>query len=105
MEVEGLNNISGEIPLACYMDPINKTAIPTLLNSGTSDNCFADLLLFTSYTLFKQPLPRLTAKEELTFNIMEKKSIKLQTNINRQRRMITFNNALYTPGIMTWQNG
>ena len=38
MGVEGLNNISGEIPLACCIDPINKTAISTLLDSGASDH-------------------------------------------------------------------
>ena len=95
---------TGEIPLACHMDPINKTAIPTLLNSGASDYYFADLLLFTSYTLFKQPLPGLTAEEELIFNVVGKESIKLQTNINRQRKTIIFDNTLYTPGVMTWQN-
>ena len=98
MGVEGLNDISGEIPLACHIDPINKTAIPTLLDSGTSDHCFADLSLFTSYTLFEQPSPGLTTEEELTFNVVGKGSVKLQTNINGQRRTITFNNALYTPG-------
>jgi len=98
MGVEGLNNISGEIPLACCMDPINKTAIPTLLDSGTSDHYFADLLLFTSYTPFEQPSPGLTAEERLIFNVVGKGSVELQTNINRQKRTITFNNILYTPG-------
>ena len=98
MGVEGLNDISGEIPLACHIDPINKTAIPTLLDSGTSNHCFADLSLFTSYTPFEQPSPGLTAEEGLTFNVVGKGSVELQTNINGQRRTITFDNALYTPG-------
>jgi len=97
MGVEGFNNISGKIPLACHTDPINKTAIPTLLDSGTSDHCFADLSLFTSYISFKQLSPGLTTKEGLIFNIVGKGSVELQTNINGQRRMITFNNTLYTP--------
>jgi len=80
--MEGLNDISGEIPLAYHMDPINKTAIPILLDSGASDHCFADLLLFTSYTPFEQPSPGLTAEEGLTFNIVGKRSVELQTNIN-----------------------
>jgi len=96
--VEDLNNISGEIPLACHMDPINKTAILTLLDSSISDHCFADLLLFTLYTPFEQPSPRLTTEEGLTFNVVGKGSVELQTNINRQRRTITFDNTLYTPG-------
>ena len=98
MEVEGLNDISGEIPLACHMDPINKTTIPTLLDSSTSDYCFADLSLFTSYTPFEQPSSGLTAEEELTFNIVGKESVELQININGQRKTITFDNALYIPG-------
>jgi len=84
--VEVLNNISREILLACHMDPINKTAIPTLLDSGASNHCFADLSLFTSYTLFEQPSPGLTAEEELTFNIVGKGSVELQTNINGGER-------------------
>jgi len=98
MGVEGLNDISREIPLACHIDSINKTAIPILLDSGASDYCFADLSLFTSYTPFEQPSPGLTAEEGLIFNVVGKGSVKLQTNINRQRRTITFDNALYTPG-------
>jgi len=50
MGLESLNNISGEIPLACHMDPINKTAISTLLDSGASDHCFADLCHMTKNT-------------------------------------------------------
>jgi len=92
--VEGLNDISGEIPLACHMDPINKTAIPTLLDSSTSDYCFADLSLFTSYIPFEQPSPGLTAEEELTFNIVGKRSVELQININGQRKTITFDKCI-----------
>jgi len=77
MGVKGLNDISGEILLACHIDPINKTAIPILLDSGTSDHCFADLSLFTSYIPFEQLSSGLTAEEELIFNIVGKGSVKL----------------------------
>jgi len=40
----------------------------------------------------------MTAKEGLTFNVAGKGSVKFQTNINGERRTITFNNMLYTPG-------
>jgi len=98
IEVKSLNDISEEIPLACCMDSINKTAISTLLDSGASDYCFADLSLFTSYTPFEQLSPRLTTEEGLTFNVVGKGSVELQTNVNGQRRMITFDNALHIPG-------
>jgi len=45
-------HVSGEIPLVYYTDPINKFDIPTLLDSGASNHCFADISLFTSYTSF-----------------------------------------------------
>jgi len=80
------------------MDPINKSDIPTLLNSGASDHCFANITLFTSYIPFEQPLPGLTAEKGLTFNVEGKGNIELQTYINGERRTITFENALYTPG-------
>jgi len=51
-----------------------------------------------TYTLFEQPSPGLTAEEGLTFNVVGKKCVELQTNINGQRRTITFDNVLYTPG-------
>jgi len=73
--------------------PIHFRVIPLLL-CPVLDN----LSLFTSYTPFEQLLPRLTTKEGLIFNVVGKGSIKLQTNINGQRRMITFDNILYTPG-------
>jgi len=98
MEVVSLRNVSREIPLVCHVDPINKSDIPILLNSGASDHCFADITLFISYIPFEQPLPRLTAEKGLTFNVEEKENIELQTNVNRERRTITFENALYIPG-------
>jgi len=98
MEVENLSNASGEVLLVCHMEPLNKTVVPTLLDSGVSDHCFANLSLFTSYTPFEQLLPGLTAEEGLTFDMIGRGNVKLQTNVNGQKRTITLNNALYTPG-------
>jgi len=97
IEIVSLRNVSREIPLVYHMDPINKSDIPTLLNSGASDHCFANITLFTSYIPFEQPLPGLTAEKGLTFNVEGKGNIELQTYVNGERRTITFENALYTP--------
>ena len=91
-------DISGELPLVCYTHTINKANTPTLLDSGASDHCFTNILLFTSYNPFKQPMPGLTAEEGLTFNIVGKGSVKLQAIVNGKRETITFDDALYTPG-------
>ena len=64
--IDGHRHVFGEIPLVCCTDPINKSDIPILLDSGGSDYCFADISLFTSYTIFDQLSPRLTAKKGLT---------------------------------------
>jgi len=98
MGVESLSDASREVPLVCHMKALNKTVVPTLLDSGTSNHCFANLSLFTSYTPFERPLSGLTAKEGLTFDMVGRGNVKLQTNVNRQRRTITLDNALYTPG-------
>ena len=97
MGVESLRNVSGEILLVCYIDPINKSDISMLLDSGASDHCFANITLFTSYIPFKQLSPRLTAEKGLIFNIEGKGNIELQTNVNGKRKTITFEKALYTP--------
>ena len=97
-EINNHRHVSGEIPLVYYTDPINKFDIPILLDSGASNHCFADILLFISYTSFDQLSPGSTAEKELIFNIAGKGSIKLQTNINGERRTITFDNILYTSG-------
>jgi len=97
MGVESLRNVSGEILLVCYIDPINKSDISMLLDSGASDHCFANIILFTSYIPFKQLSPRLTAEKGLIFNIEGKGNIELQTNVNGKRKTITFEKALYTP--------
>jgi len=97
MGVESLRNVSGEILLVCYTDSINKSDISMLLDSGASDHCFANIILFTSYIPFKQLSPRLTAEKGLIFNIEGKGNIELQTNVNGKRRTITFEKALYTP--------
>ena len=91
-------HVSGEIPLVYHTNSINKSDIPTLLDSGTSNYYFANISLFMSYTPFDQPLPGLTAEKGLMFNIARKGSIKLQTNVNGKRRTITFDNVLYIPG-------
>jgi len=96
--VESLRDVSGEVLLVCCIDLINKLDIPTLLDSDVSDYCFADILLFTSYTPFERPSPELTAKEGLIFNVIGKGNVKIQINVNGDRRTITFDNALYTPG-------
>jgi len=97
MGVESLRNVSGEILLVCYTDSINKSDISMLLDSGASDHCFANIILFTSYIPFKQLSPRLTAEKGLIFNIEGKGNIELQTNVNGKRKTITFEKALYTP--------
>ena len=97
MGVESLRNVSGEILLVCYTDPINKSDISMLLDSGASDHCFANITLFTSYIPFEQLSPRLTAEKGLIFNIEGKGNIELQTNVNGKRKTITFEKALYTP--------
>jgi len=88
----------GKSPLVCCTDPTNKSSIPTLLDSGASNHCFVDMSLFTSYTLFDQPTPGLTAEKGLTFNIAGKGNVKLQTDVNGKKRTITFNDVLYTSG-------
>jgi len=93
MGVESLSDASGEVPLVCHMEALNKTVISTLLDSGTSNHCFANLSLFTSYTPFEQPLSGLTAEEGLTFDVVGRGNVKLQTNVNGQRRTIILNNA------------
>ena len=95
--VENLRNVSGEIPLVCHTNPINKSNIPMLLDSGASNYCFAGIILFISYISFEQPSPGLTAEKGLTFNVEGKGNIELQTNVNGERRTITFENALYIP--------
>jgi len=96
--VESLSDASGKVPLVCHMEALNKTIILILPHSGTSNHCFADLSLFTFYTSFERPLSGLTAEEGLTFDVVGRGNVKLQTNVNGQRRMITLNNTLYTPG-------
>jgi len=92
-----LRVLLGESPIVCHADPTNKSSIPTLLDSGASDHCFADMSLFTSYTLFDQPTPGLTAEKGLTFKVAGKGNVKLQTDINGIKRIITFHDVLYTP--------
>jgi len=60
---ESLKGISAERPLVFCTDSDNKPDILMLLDSGASNHYFADLLLFTSYTPFNQPLPGLTTEK------------------------------------------
>jgi len=96
--VKSLKGISAERPLVFCTDSDNKPDILTLLDSGASDHYFADLLLFTSYTPFNQPLPGLTAEKGLMFNVIGKGNVEFQTNIGGVKRTITFDDVLYTPG-------
>jgi len=96
--VESLKGTSAETPLMFHTDFNNKPDIPMLLDSSTSDHYFADLSLFTFYTLFNQLLSGLTIEKRLIFNIIGRGNIEFQTKTNGVKRMITINNALYTPG-------
>lgn len=92
-----LRDVSREFLLVCCTDLINKSDIPIFLGSSTNNHCFADILLFMFYTSFDQLSSRLTAEEGLTFYISGKGTVKIQTNVNGERRTITFDNALYIP--------
>jgi len=96
--VKSLKGISAETLLVLYTGSNNKPNIIILLDSGVNNYYFADLSLFTSYTLFNQLLSGLTAKKGLMFKVVGKDNIKFQTNINGVKRTITINNVLYTLG-------
>jgi len=75
----------------------NKLDIPILIDSGASDHCFADKTLFTTYILLNYLFIGLSAGKDSTFRILEKRTIKLQTYVNREQKTITLDNVIYAP--------
>ena len=73
--MESLKDISAERPLVFCTDSNNKPDILMLLDSGASNHYFVDLLLFTFYTPFNQPLPGLTTEKRLMFNVIGKRNV------------------------------
>jgi len=69
----------------------------TLIDSGTSDHCFADKSLFTTYKALEQPLVGLSANKGAMFSIIGKGNIEIITDIKDIRRKVKFENMLHIP--------
>jgi len=76
-------------------DNISETA--TLIDSGASDHCFTERLLFTLYNTLNNPLIRLSAGKESTFEITGKGRVEFLTDVDDAQRKIILDNALHTP--------
>jgi len=94
MQVDS-NQASGD-PVILYTKTQNRL---TLIDSGTSDHCFADKSMFLSYTPFERPSEGLSAGKGSVFSIVGKGNVKFQTHINGKTRNIIFKDVLHTPGL------
>jgi len=71
----------------------------TLIDSSASDHCFANKLMFLSYTPFERPSEGLSAGKGSVFSIVGKGNVKFQTHINGKTRNIILEDVLHTPGL------
>ena len=68
-----------------------------LIDLGASDYCFVDKSLFTTYKALEQSSVGLLANKRAMFSIIEKRNIKIITNIKDIRRKVKFENMLHIP--------
>jgi len=82
-----------------YTNQQIKSLILTLLDSGANDSYFTDRALFTTYTPLSQATPSLGARQDLTFQIVKRGSVKLESVIDGEVKKITLNNMLHIPAL------
>ena len=73
-----------------------KTNIPTLIDSGASDHCFAERSMFISYTPLDVAATRLSAGKDSTFGIIGRGTVGFVSIVNGQQKKITLDDALHT---------
>ena len=82
-----------------YTNQQIKSLILTLLDSGANDYYFTDRALFTTYTPLSQATPSLGARQDSTFQIVRRGSVKLESVIDGEVKKITLNNMLHIPAL------
>jgi len=85
----------GKDPIILSISGENKPEMLTFIDSGATDHCFVDRIIFTTYVPFEKPLAGLSAG--LSFDIVSKGSIIFSITIDRVTRIIDIDNVLHTP--------
>jgi len=99
MGMEGNKGLPRERSLVLHTDFHNKQTIHTLIDSGTSDHCFADKSFFISYSPLNQNISGLSASINSTFNILGRETVNIKTRVEGTLRSITLDNAMYIPDL------
>jgi len=97
--MESNKGLPGERSLVLHTDFHNKQTIRTLIDSGTSDHCFADKSFFISYSPLNQNISGLSTSINSTFNILGRGTVKFKMRVEGTLRSITLNNAMYIPDL------
>jgi len=84
----------GKDPVILSTSGENKSEILTFIDSGVTNHCFVDRIIFTTYVPFEKPLAGLSAGS--SFDIVGKGSISFSTTIDRVTRIIDIDNVLHT---------
>jgi len=95
--VEKSRKMSSKYSVMFQATSSNKLDIPTLIDSGASNHCFADKTLFTTYIPLNHPSIGLSVGRDSTFRILGKGTIKLRTYVNGEQKTITLDNVIYAP--------